>query len=113
MKKIIILALSILMVMAFTAPVLAEDSGAVDFGGAGATYDLSNKVYIQYLTDNTSNPQEFGVGTVHSAGDREYQTSDGTSIIFWDTVAKGTTAVTNPVAGYTTDEFTGAGWTAL
>ena len=101
------------MVAAFSAPVFAEGSGAVDFGGAGATYDLSNKVYIEYVTDDTGNPQEFGVGTVHSAGDREYQTSDGTSIIFWQTVAKGTTAVTNPTAGWTTDQFTGNGWTPL
>jgi hypothetical protein len=113
LKHMMIIAISICMVAALSAPVLAEDSGAVDFGGAGATYDLSNKVWIQYLTDDTSNPQEFGVGTVHSAGDREYQTSDGTSIIFWQTVAKGTTAVTNPVAGYTTDQFTAAGWSAL
>jgi len=112
MKKIIILALSILMVMAFTAPVLAEDDGAIDFGGAGATYDLSNKVWIQYSTDDASNAQEFGVGTVHSSGDREYQTTDGTSIIFWRSVAKGTTDVDLQGVGLTTDEF--AGWgTAL
>ncbi len=113
MKKIIILALSILMVMAFTAPVLAEDDGAVDFGGAGATYDLSNKVWIQYSTDTSgANAQEYGIATVHSAGDREYQTSDGTSIIFWKSVTKGTTDVDLQGVGLTTDEFSSWG-TAL
>jgi hypothetical protein len=110
MKKIIILALSILMVMAFTAPVLAEDSGNVDFGGTGATYDLSSKVYIEYSTANAN--QNYGVGTVHAAGDREYQTSDATSIIFWSTVAKGTTVVSFQGIGLTTSQY-GTGWTAL
>jgi hypothetical protein len=113
MKKIIILALSILMVMAFTAPVLADVSGAVDFGGTGATYDLSSKVWIQYTTDTGGvNAQSFAIGTVHSAGDREYQTSDATSIIFWSTVAKGTTVVSFQGIGLTTGDY-GTGWTAL
>jgi len=110
MKKIIILALSILMVMAFTAPVLAESSGNVNFGGTNATYDLSSKVYIEYSTANAN--QNFGVGTVHAAGDREYQTSDGTSIIFWSTVSKGTTVVDFQGIGLTTSQY-GTGWTAL
>lgn len=110
MKKIIILALSILMVMAFTAPVLAEGTGNVNFGGTGATYDLSSKVYIQYSTENAN--QNFGVGTVHAAGDREYQTSDGTSIIFWSTVSKGTTVVDLQGVGLTTSQY-GTGWTSL
>ena len=113
LKHISIITFTILMVFAFSPQVFAAaGSGAIDFGG-GATYDLSNKVWIEYDVDDTSNPQEFGVGTVHAAGDREYQTSDASSVIWWKTVDKGTVDPTTPVAGMTYQEFVDASWNSL
>jgi len=114
MKKIIIAALSLLLVLAFTVPAMA---GAVDnvssmmtFGG-GATYDLSNSVYMDY-TQASSN-QVYGIGSVHSGGNRLFATSSETSVIFWKTCNKGTTEADVGNATYTTGAFTSAGWTAL
>jgi hypothetical protein len=114
MKKIIIAALSLLLVLAFTVPAMA---GAVDnvtsmmtFGG-GAVYDLSNSVYMDY-TQASAN-QVYGIGSVHSGGNRLFATSSETSVIFWKTCNKGTTEAEVGNATYTTGAFTGAGWTAL
>ena len=114
MKKIIIAALSLLLVLAFTVPAMAgpvdDVTSMMTFGG-GATYDLSNSVYMDY-TQASSN-QVYGIGSVHSGGNRLFATSSETSVIFWKTCNKGTTEAEVGNATYTTGTYTSAGWTAL
>ena len=76
MKKIMIVAFSMLIVAAFcVSPAMAAENvltgqnGDVLFGG-DATYNLSNKVYIDYSVDDAANPQAYALGTVHAAGNR-------------------------------------------
>lgn len=114
MKKIIVAALSLLLVLAFTVPAMAanvdNNSASVTFG-AGANYDMSNNVYIDYT--QTSSQQVFGIGTVHSGGNRLFATSSETSVLFWRTCDKGTTEANVGNATYTTGEYTDNGWSAL
>jgi hypothetical protein len=114
MKKLIIAALSLLLVLAFSIPAMAaavdDNSASVTFG-AGANYDLSNKVFIDYT--QTSNQQVFGIGTVHSGGNRKFATSSETSVLFWQTCDKGTTEADVGDATYTTGSYIGAGWSPL
>ncbi len=114
MKKIIIAALSLFLVLAFTVPAMAgavnNDSGPATFG-AGANYDMSNKVYIDY-TQASSN-QIFGIGTVHFGGNRLFATSSETSVIFWKTCDKGIVEADVGHATYTTGEYLGDGWSTL
>jgi hypothetical protein len=114
MKKIIIAALSLLLVLAFTVPAMAgpvnDQTLSVTFG-AGANYDMSNKVYIDYTQASTN--QAFGIGTVHSGGNRMFATSSETSVLFWQTCNKGTTTANVGDASYTTGAYTAAGWSAL
>ena len=118
MKKIMIVAFSMLIVAAFcVTPAVAVDvlsgvAGDVAFGG-GSTYNLSNKVFIDYSVDNAANPQAYSLGTVHAAGNRSFGTTESTSVIWYQTVAKGTTAPVNtPGEGATSGQFTGT-WTAM
>ena len=114
MKKIIIAALFLLVVLAFTVSAMA---GAVNnaFGpatfGANANYDMSNKVYIDY-TQASSN-QIFGIGTVHFGGNRLFATSSETSVIFWKTCDRGTSDAEVGNATFTTGAYTDAGWSTL
>lgn len=114
MKKIMIATLSLLLVLAFTVPAMAGPVNDVDeqmtFGG-GATYDLSNSVYMDY-TQASSN-QVFGIGSVHSGGNRLFATSSETSVIFWQTCDKGTTNADVGNATYTTGTYTANGWSTL
>lgn len=117
MKKIMIAALSLLMVLAFTVPAMAgaidNDTTTVVFGG-NAVYDMSNKVFIDYTADDyAGNAQMFGLGTVHTGGNRLFATSSETSVIFWRTCAKGTTEAQVGNATWTTGQYTAAGWKAL
>lgn len=119
MKKIMIVAFSMLIVAAFCVSpavaaenVLTAQSGDVAFGG-GSTYNLSNKVYIDYSVDDASNPQAYSLGTVHAAGNRSFGTTESTSVIWYKTVAKGTTNPENtPGEGATSAQFS-ASWTAM
>jgi len=114
MKKLIIAALALLLVVAFSIPAMAADvddnSASVTFG-AGANYDMSNNVYIDYA--QVSNQQVFGIGTVHSGGNRKFATSSETSVLFWVTCDKGTTTAEVGDATFTTGAYTGAGWSPL
>jgi hypothetical protein len=114
MKKIMIAALTVLAVLAFCAPAMAgpvnNQTLSVTFG-AGANYDMSNKVYIDYT--QASNEQVFGLGTVHSGGNRKFATSSETSVIFWQTCAKGTSDADVGNATYTTGAYTTNGWSTL
>ena len=114
MKKIMIAALSLLLVLAFTVSAMAgavnNKSSPMTFGG-GADYDLSNSVYMDYT--QASSDQVYGIGSVHSGGNRLFATSSETSVIFWKTCNKGTTTSEVGNATYTTGAFTDAGWTPL
>ena len=119
MKKIMIVAFSMLIVAAFCVTpavavgVLSGDHGDVAFGG-GSTYNLSNKVYIDYSVDAAANPQAYSLGTVHAAGNRSFGTTESTSVIWYKTVAKGTTAPENtPGEGATSAQFTSGSWTPM
>ena len=117
MKKIMIAALTVLTVLAFSIPAMAGDindnTGGVSFGG-GSSYDLSNKVYIDYTMDEPTNAQLFGLSTVHSAGDRIFGTTSETSIIWYKTTTKGTTAAEAINQAWTTNNFkTTAAWNSL
>lgn len=114
-NKIMIAALTVLAVLAFSVPAMAgaisNNFSNVVFGGE-ATYDMSNKVYVDYT--QASNNQMFGIGTVHSGGNRKFATSSETSVIFWKTCVKGTTDAEVGNASWTTGQYTSAsGWTAL
>jgi hypothetical protein len=114
MKKLMIAALSLLLVLAFTVPAMAADvndnTGTVSFG-AGADYDMSNSVYIDYA--QVSSQQVYGIGTVHSGGNRLFATSSETSVIFWQSCDKGTTTADVGDPTYTTGAYTQAGWSTL
>lgn len=119
MKKIMIVAFSMLIVAAFCVTpamaaetVLSAQDGDVRFGG-DATYNLSNKVYIDYSVDDASNPQAYSLGTVHAAGNRSFGTTESTSVIWFQTVTKGTTQPVNtPGEGATSGQFS-TDWTAM
>ena len=120
MKKIMIVAFSMLIVAAFCVSpavgaedVLSGQTGDVAFGG-GSTYNLSNKVYVDYSVDNAANPQAYSLGTVHAAGNRSFGTTESTSVIWYKTVAKGTVAPEDtPGEGATSAQFTSASWTPM
>ena len=115
MKKIMIAALALVTVLAFSVPAMA---GAIDDQnknvvlGGNAIYDLSNAVYIDYTTDNYSNPQYYSLGTVHSGGNRMFVTTSETSVIWWKTCDKGTQDSPIVNVTWTTGDFT-TDWTSL
>ena len=119
MKKIMIVAFSMLIVAAFCVTpamaaetVLTAQDGDVRFGG-DATYNLSNKVYIDYSVDAAANPQAYSLGTVHAAGNRSFGTTESTSVIWFQTVVKGTVdPIDTPGEGATSGQFSGT-WTPM
>ncbi|MDH3964764.1 MAG: hypothetical protein OEV25_15250, partial [Deltaproteobacteria bacterium] len=117
MKKIMIAALALVTVLAFSVPAMAaaidDASGNVTLGG-NAIYDLSNAVYLDYNMDNDANPQYYSLGTVHSGGNRMFVTTSETSVIWWKTCDKGTSDSPVVTVTWTTGDFEGDGsWTSL
>ena len=118
MKKLMIAALSVLTVLAFCMPataaeVVADGTSNVVFGGE-ATYDMSNKVYVDYTVDDTTNGQRFGISTVHSGGNRMFATTSETSVLWYQTVEKGNSTPVNINETWTTGQFTSsADWSSL
>lgn len=114
MKKITIAGLSALLVLAFCIPAMAVDvnngTGTVAFGGA--SYDMSNNVYIDYSVDVPTNAQYFGLATVHSGGNRMFATTSETSVIWWKTVDKGNSDPDNIDETWTSGQFTSP-WASL
>jgi hypothetical protein len=113
MKKITIAALSALLVLALCVPAMAvdvQDTGTVAFGGA--SYDMSNNVYIEYSIDEPTNAQYFGLSTVHTGGNRMYATTSETSVIWWKTVDKGNDNPDNIVETWTSGQFVSP-WASL
>jgi len=114
MKKITIAALSALLVLALCFPAMAVDvdnaTGTARFGGA--SYDLSNNVYMDYAIDVPTNAQYYGLSAVHSGGNRMYSTTSETSILWWKTVAKGNSNPDNIDETWTSGQFTSP-WASL
>ena len=113
MKKITIAALSALLVLALCVPAMAtdvQDSGTIRFGGA--SYDLSNNVFMEYSIDVPTNAQYYGLSAVHSGGNRMFATTSETSILWWKTVDKGNTNPDNIDETYTSGQFTSP-WSSL
>ena len=109
MKKLIIAALSVLTVLAFCMPataaeVVGDGSSNVVFGGEAA-YDMSNKVYVDYTVDDTTNAQRFGISTVHSGGNRMFATTSETSVLWYMTVDKGNSTPVNINESWSTGQF--------
>ena len=113
MKKITIAALSALLVLALCVPAMATDvqgSGTMAFGGA--SYDLSNNVYMEYSIDEPTNAQYYGLSAVHSGGNRMFATTSETSILWWKTVDKGNSNPDNIDETWTSGQFTSP-WASL
>ena len=115
MKKIMIAALALVTVLAFSMPAMAaainNAYSNVTLGG-NAIYDLSNAVYLDYAADNYANPQYYSLGTVHSGGNRMFVTTSETSVIWWKTCDKGTSDSPIVNVTWTTGDFT-TDWTSL
>jgi hypothetical protein len=118
MKKLMIAALSVLTVLAFCMPatavqVVGDATGNVVFGGEAA-YDMSNKVFVDYTVDDTTNGQRFGMSTVHSGGNRMFATSSEASVLWYMTVEKGNMTPVNIDETWTTGQFeSDANWNSL
>ena len=113
MKKITIAALSALLVLALCVPAMAadvQDSGTISFGGA--SYDLSNNVFMEYSLDVPTNAQYYGLSAVHSGGNRMFATTSETSILWWKTVDKGNSNPDNITETWTSGQFTSP-WASL
>ena len=115
MKKLMIAALSVLTVLAFCFPAtagdLSDNFGNVVFGG-DASYDMSNNVYVDYSIDVDTNPQYFGLCSVHSGGNRLFATTSETSVLWYQTVDKGNSSPLNINEKWTTGEFVSP-WNSL
>jgi type 1 fimbria pilin len=116
MKKIMIAALALVTVLAFSIPAMSaainNDSGGIVLGG-NAVYDLSNAVYLDYNIDNDANPQYYSLGTVHSGGNRMFVTTSETSVIWWKTCDKGTSDAPVVTVTWTTGQFESSDWESL
>ena len=109
MKKIMIAALALVTVLAFTVPAMAgeitDKADTVTFAG-DTTYDLSNSVYLDYYAaDSYADAQYYSIGTVHSGGNRMFVTTSETSVIWWQSCLKGTTTAPNVTPSWTTGQF--------
>jgi hypothetical protein len=116
MKKIMIAALALVTVLAFTVPAMAgaiDDKTETAILGGNTTYDLSNSVYLDYTTDDYTDAQYYSLGTVHSGGNRMFVTTSETSVIWWQSVGKGTSAAPNVNVSWTTGNFSGTSWDSL
>ena len=108
MKKIMLIAFSVLMVLALAAPqaVLADSvswtDGVFDFAATegSLTYGLSSNVYMDYTVE--TDYQDYAIATVHQAGNRAFTTTNNTTLIYWITKDTGDTSVSAvPDAGAT------------
>ena len=117
MKKLTIAALLLMTVLAFSVPAkaagISDVSGAINLGG-NAIYDLSNSVYLDYNMDDDADPQYYSLGTVHSGGNRMFVTTSETSVIWWQSCAKGTSTAPTVAETWTTGDFNSNGnWQSL
>ena len=116
MKRLMIAALALVMVLAFTIPAMAgaidDQSSTIIFAG-GTAYDLSNSVYMDYIADDYADAQYYAIGSVHSGGNRMFVTTSETSVIWWKSCDKGTSTAPNVTVSWTTGNFSGTDWSSL
>jgi hypothetical protein len=117
MKKIMIAALALVTVLAFSVPAMAgavtDNTDNVLLGGT-TTYDLSNSVFLDYYADDYTDAQYYSLGTVHSGGNRMFVTTSETSVIWWKSCLKGTSTAPSVTVSWTTGQFNTDGtWTSL
>ena len=120
MKKIMFIAFSILVVMALATPCKVSAvptswaTGVFDFAPTeGAlTYGLSNNVYLNY--EVAADEQDYGISTVHQAGNRGYTTTNNTTLIYFCTKSTGDTTVGNlPTEGDSSAQIDTGVWSAM
>jgi uncharacterized membrane protein len=116
MKKIMIAALALVTLLAFTVPAMAgaidDKTETITFAG-GTTYDLSNSVYMDYVADDYADAQYYSIGSVHSGGNRMFVTTSETSVIWWQSCDKGTSTAPSVTVSWTTGNFSGSAWDSL
>ena len=116
MKKLIIAALALVTVLAFTVPAMAgaidDQPNTITFA-ATATYDLSNSVYMDYAADDYADAQYYSLGSVHSGGNRMFVTTSETSVIWWKSCDKGTSTAPTVTVSWSTGSFSGTDWESL
>jgi len=116
MKKITLIAFSILMVMALATPCTVSavsrtwTTGVFDFSPTegSLTYGLSNNVYLNYDVDTAE--QNYGITSLHQAGNRTYATTNNTTLIYFQSKSTGATTDTVCTDGQT--DFS-SGWSAM
>ena len=120
MKKIMLIAFSILVVLALAGPStvsaidVAWDTGVFDFAPTegSLTYGLSNNVYLNY--EVADDEQDYGITTVHQAGNRGYTTTNNTTLIYFCTKSTGDTTVGNlPTEGDSSAQIDTGTWSAM
>ena len=117
MKKIMLTAFSILVVMALVAPCTVSATtvtwATLIFNFAptegSLTYGLSSNVYLNY--DVAADEQDYGITSLHQAGNRIYATSNNTTLIYFQ--SKSTGATTGSVATDGQTDFSSTGWTPM
>ena len=117
MKKIMLIAFSILMVMALATPCTVSAvtvTWATDIfnfaprsGEGSLSYGLSNNVYLNYVV--AADEQDYGITSLHQAGNRIYATSNNTTLIYYQSKDTGATTGSTATDGQT--DF--SGWSAM
>jgi hypothetical protein len=115
MKKIMLIAFSILMVMALATPCTVSAvsatwaTGVFNFAPTegSLTYGLSNNVYLNY--DVAADEQDYGITSLHQAGNRIYATTNNTTLIYFQSKSTGATSGSVSTDGQT--DF--SSWSAM
>jgi hypothetical protein len=88
MKKALALMFALSLVAVVSAPAMADVANKnfiITFGtglsGGTCSYGLSNNVYMSYVQSN--NGQNYALGDKHMNGNREYYTTNNTTIIYY------------------------------
>jgi len=120
MKKIMLIAFSILTVMALATPckvsavAVSWATGVFDFAPTegSLTYGLSSNVYLNY--EVATDEQDYGITTVHQAGNRGYTTTNNTTLLYFCTKETGDTSVTNlPTEGDSSAQIDTGVWSPM
>jgi hypothetical protein len=120
MKKLMLIAFFVLMVLALAAPYTASANsvtwadGVFNFAATegSLTYGLSNNVYLDYAV--ATDYQDYMIATVHQAGNRGYTTTNNTTLIYFCTKSTGDTSVSSvPTEGDTSGQIDSSTWKAM
>ena len=117
MKKALVCLMALSLIVAFSATVFAAaESGIKTFGTGGGdtcTYGLSNNVFMDYAEADAG--QNFALGDKHRSGNREFFTTNNTTLIYYFEADsyKGSTTLANGSAGLVPSATSVSGGTAL